>query len=532
MLLLFLQLFFILLTIADEILYQVRRFCDCPIPCETILYDSSVSYASTSSYAVDSLLSKVSSTSSKVESKFLQAREVSNRVVVKRFNHTKQLIIDLVSSFKNLKRLFDEKIHDRIDKQEQLLSDFYNDTTKQANTKQWMNKYQTYAVEKNFLRVREAMEERTLKYLAFDYLNFIYIIESRLRELASTELNDERVRKFLYLMIVNSCRANIEKGVKALGNYTELLGSFQNGAPIFNYKYKNTPRSHNAPIVPKPLLLRALNHSHYAIKYSRLLPIWIKRYQKSLEMYIDLANETFVNNTLNEKKMADISAAYNKACKNYNFAKSAFYFYSVDWSKEQVEQKELETAALIEKYKSVANDMKFNLQNLADLLVSLQNSIMHNLTVASRLAIDYLDNKTITKRSLAKIFTSVGIRQGINELKTFFIEIRARGSTLFDSWNKLAVASINIWKNILNDDNLVDYYVFLNRTDYQQNLPDVMKNIFEEHEKARDENDLRQLVGNTDRIFLYCLENVIDEMATFEESLKMDSNFFRLLYLL
>lgn len=508
----------------DEILYHVRRYCTCPIPCNTILYDPSVSYASTSSYAVDSLLTKV--TSGDVENKFLRAREVSNRVVVERFNHTKQLITKLAASFSNLKRLFDENINDRIDKQVKLLSNFYNDTTKQAKTKQWMNKYQTYAVEKNFLRVREAMEERTLKYLAFDYLNFIYIIENRLRELAGNELTDKTIRKFLYVMIVNSCKANIEKGNKAMGNYTELLGSFQNGTPIFNYKYKATPRSHNIYIVPKPLLSRALTHSSYAIKYTKKLPQWIKRVQDSLQMYIDLANETFINHTLNETRMAQISEAYNKACKNYNFAKSAFYFYSVDWSKEQVEQKELVTSALLEKYENIANDMKFNLQNLESLLRSLQNTIMHNLTVTGRLAIDYL-NASTSKRSLAKIFTSASIRQGINELKTFFIEIRARGSTLFDSWNKLAMASVNIWENILNDVDLVDYYTFLNQTEYLQGLADVTKHILDQHDKARDENDLRELVGNTDRIFLYRLENVIEEMAAFEESLKMDTDFLR-----
>jgi hypothetical protein len=65
-----------------------------------------------------------------------------------------------------------------------------------------------------------------------------------------------------------SPNVQIETTERALSNVTQLYEAYQNGKPIFKYKYGKTSRRHNVHIVPKKLLADSLTHNYYARHYA------------------------------------------------------------------------------------------------------------------------------------------------------------------------------------------------------------------------------------------------------------------------
>ncbi|CAI9741142.1 degenerin del-10 [Octopus vulgaris] len=507
-----------------EILDLVRKTCVCPVPCKSLLFEPTVSYATTSTYAVQSLMNRILSTG--VKEKFIRAREVTNRMQLKVFNRTRDLLINLENSFRPIKAFFDVDLSNRINSQIEIINNLYNTTKEQWALKQDLNKYQIYVTEKNFIRGREAMEERTLKYLGFDFISFVFRMDEQIRSLVDPEIITKNLKDMIYFLINRDCKEHLQKNMKALGNYTELYDSLTNGIPIFRYKYKKIPRSHNLHIVPRLLFNRSLTYSNYSKKYSRMVPLRINEIIEYLGEYMELANDTYQTGILNMSRLDIVSHRYGKACKNYNFAKSAFYYYCLDWALEEVKKKEVDFQMLWNDYENVAKDIMLNLNNVNSLLSSLQANIIADLDAGIKLANDYL-NDTISKRRLASMLSSQKTYEGVNNLQAFFSEVRSRGTLLYDNWKKLSQASVAIWKSIFMDEDCFEYYNFANITQFQENPGDKINEIERTHEDVRNVYDFRHLIGNKDRILFHDFKKILNDMNNFEESLKIDDKFMR-----
>ncbi|GAB1602164.1 acid-sensing ion channel 1C-like, partial, partial [Argonauta hians] len=504
--------------------YHVRTTCVCPVPCKSLLFEPTVSYATTSTFAAQTLKSEI--LGSGVQEDFYHAREVTNRMQGNIFDKTKNFLLKFEKSFNVIKNLFDHDLSESIKSQLDTLGRIYNSTKKDWERKNFMNQFQIYVTEKNFIRGREAMEERTLKYLGFDYISFTYRMGEQIKSLVKPEIAQKNLKEMIYFLINRDCMDHLEKGNKALQNYTELLNAFRTGIPIFRYKFRNVSRSHNYYIVPRPLFNKSLTYSNYSVKYSKKVSFWIENIMKYLNKYIEIANETYTTGKLNMTNLDLVTFKYGKACKNYNFAKSAFYYYCIDWALEEVRNKELRFQTLWNDYENVAKDIRLNLNNINSMLSSLNTDLISSLETSISLANGYLNN-TVTKRELASTLNTHKTEQGVNNLQTFFTEIRSRETLLFDDWKKLSQASIAIWKSILNDEDCFQYYNLTNDTEFMRDPNDKAIEIDNVYEEIRVNNHFRTLIGNKDRTLIHDIKNVMEDMFQFQESLKIDNKFMR-----
>ncbi|XP_014783359.2 uncharacterized protein LOC106867066, partial [Octopus bimaculoides] len=293
-------------------------------------------------------------------------------------------------------------------------------------------------------------------------------MEEQIRSLVDPEIITKNLKDMIYFLINRDCKEHLQKNMKALKNYTQLFDSLTNGTPIFRYRYMKVPRKHNLHIVPRLLFNRSLTYSRYSQKYSRLVPVRINEIMEYLREYMELANDTYQTGKLNTSRLDFISFKYGQACKNYNFAKSAFYYYCVDWTLEEVKKKEGDFQMLWNDYENVANDIILDLNNINSLLSSLQANIIADLDAGIKLANDYL-NDTASEKRLASTLGSQKTYEDVNNLKAFFSEVRSRGTLLFDNWKKLSQASVAIWKSIFMDEDCFEYYEFANITQFQEN---------------------------------------------------------------
>ncbi|XP_052768020.1 acid-sensing ion channel 5-like [Mya arenaria] len=154
-------------------------------------------------------------------------------------------------------------------------------------TKERIYRYQEYAIEKNFLRAREAMEERTLANIANAFAEFAMTNVKRIRRLANST-SDDHDRKDLYESIIDGLKTRQEIAELARANVTLLISSYIFGEPIFNYKFETLPRSHNQYIVPKPLMNDSMHYNSYVQKYVPKLKVAdFDLMYKVLEMFMN-----------------------------------------------------------------------------------------------------------------------------------------------------------------------------------------------------------------------------------------------------
>ncbi|XP_036369729.1 uncharacterized protein LOC115224697 [Octopus sinensis] len=507
-----------------QILELVRKTCVCPVPCKSLLFEPTISYATISTYAAESLLSRI--LDSGVQEKFIRAREVTNRIQLKVFKTTRDLLINLENSFRPVKSFFDVDLANRINSQIEIISNLYNTTKEQWALKEHLNKYQIYVTEKCFIRLREGMEERTLRYICFDFISFISRMEEQIRSLVKPEIIDKNLTDMIYFLINRDSKEYMNKNVKALQNFTELMGAFANGTLLFHYKYLNIPMWHNKYIVPRQLFNRSITYSSNSINHCHMVSKYINKIREYIEDYMKIANDTYQTGKLNMSRLDIISYRYAKACRGFNFRKSACYYFCIDWALEEVKKKEVDFQMLWNDYENVANDIMLNLNNVNSLLSSVQANIIADLDAGIKLANDYL-NDTISKRRLASMLSSQKTNEDVNNLKAFFSEVRSRGTLLYDNWKKLSQASVAIWKSIFTDEDCFEYYNFANITQFQENPDDKINEIERTHEDVRNVYDFRHLIGNKDRDLFQALENIIQVMNAYKESLKIDDKFLR-----
>ncbi|KAK3759191.1 hypothetical protein RRG08_059590 [Elysia crispata] len=247
---------------VSEVKDYVRDNCKCPVPCDFLIYDPTISFASTSVYATERLLA--STASANLHQKFMKARETTARMDPLKFRQFRDLAVDMRSRFTKLRNVIDVDVRSRLIQQHDTLMEVHDYMKKVYLDKLYLVKWQKYHhsrlslsltpvrwqkyhVDKNFVRARQAMEERTLMALALGFQEFSYQVESRIWEIShgppsssNVTLSDD-VKTGLFLDALNLINGRVDLAERAFANFTQLYGAFYNGTPIFRYKYENEP---------------------------------------------------------------------------------------------------------------------------------------------------------------------------------------------------------------------------------------------------------------------------------------------------
>ena len=99
-----------------------------------------------------------------------------------------------------------------------------------------MCEYQRFVVNKNFLRVADAMNERTLSVVAMGMQNFVFDVSTSISHLADANITSSSVRDVIYLEVTRQLNGRIDMAERAQKNESEFKSALLQGKPIFNYK--------------------------------------------------------------------------------------------------------------------------------------------------------------------------------------------------------------------------------------------------------------------------------------------------------
>ena len=230
--------------------------------------------------------------------RFYEARETTQRMNMASFNLFRAKVHAAANAFNVLKALLIDNVQEKIQDNLDFIVAMRKDMIKIIESKLTIYKYQKYSLQKNFMRARDAMEERTFSTLCFGFHEHVFKIELMLNDMSNAMDDGNReVAIALYTILINSLQTRIETARKAYANYTQLYTAYETGDRIFNYKFKSYPRKYNSYINPRPLLNNSLRHNGYAIRYAPRVGEDILRVMNATLEFQNLVVAVFENKT-------------------------------------------------------------------------------------------------------------------------------------------------------------------------------------------------------------------------------------------
>lgn len=411
-----------------ENIHAAQRTCQCPLPCKVLLFDPSVSLATHSDNKIKKLLA--SKHISQIKRKFHAAREVTERMIPTKMRRMQRLILNLNNTLRTVRHMVENELFDAISVQLHSIENVTNATEALYEGQTFLYDYQKYIVQKNFARVREAMDERTFTYITFNFFDFLYTLEDWLRSLANTEqFSSPASRMTTYFIIRDTINAKMNNIRMAKGNFSELHNSLLTGIGIFRYKYLDIPRSYNEFATPISLLTRRLNRS--STHHTRI-PKTLNVMLDELQMFSGILNDTWTSGIFDEEHFRNISQQYIISCRGFNGAASIFKSLTTEYAISVLDIRKSYLDLRMRTFRQVASDMKYLLSSLRDLLVHLQSRSFQNVFSTFEQVTGYLLSTNTSKMALADLLLEETHANDMSRLNLFFEELRHKDMSVHE----------------------------------------------------------------------------------------------------
>ncbi|XP_053396435.1 uncharacterized protein LOC123544907 isoform X3 [Mercenaria mercenaria] len=513
-----------LVDLKAEFSTSLREDCGCPVPCYFALYDPSVSYASISNHLVSKLLT--SSEASLLVDKLENASEITSKMDRDTFEYFKSIADTFYNKFTQLTEVI-ASISNCLSSQRNVTEEIVSEMTDVYNVKERIYRYQDYSIEKNFLRGREAMEERTLNNVANAYAEFAMLNKRRIIRLATENNTDDTGRFELYKLVTDDLIVRQEIAEKARANITLLLNAYITGTPIFNYKFEDLPRAHNPFIVPKPLMNYSMNHNHYMIKYvPKLNSSDFDLMYSVLDMFIEQASIAYENRTVNESTLNYVYERFQFACRTYMFSKSVVYTQGIELPSRVIQERLSNFKNEWSSFNSDIVDLRQNMNSLTTLLKNVTTNILPDLERIIFQMRNYTENSEGHLMQLANVFLSNETKLLTNILKNFFQEVQTRGQQIHDSANLLHKPIENIWTTIITDEDSIEYYNYTDNVLFLRNLSVVLREWADNVNELKD-LDVRRHVFNKDEDYFVANDAVTVHLEEFKDAIVVDGMFLK-----
>lgn len=170
------------------------------------------------------------------------------------------------------------------------------------------------------------MDERTFSLVAMGMQEFLFQIDSSIRQLNDSAITSESVRQVLFLDVVRKLEAKIDISRRAYQNYTQFKDALNSGQPIFNYSFRREPRVNSVHIVPVPLFHQVINMSKTIKRRSEFLGKNINSIINRLNDLKNLANTSYHTGYVDDSELFHIGIQYLYVCREYLQSRDQFLY--------------------------------------------------------------------------------------------------------------------------------------------------------------------------------------------------------------
>ncbi|XP_071161145.1 degenerin-like protein del-10 [Mytilus edulis] len=499
-----------------------EQSCNCPIPCSMHDFETDLSYATISEYAIDKFLNKNNSVS--LAKKLIQAKEVTSRMDHVKFEKLHEVAEDFEQKFEEIEFLFENELHDAIHTVEHSLEEESDHLTSVCAWKLFVFEYQEYVVLKSFVRYRDAFEERHAHIVALGYKEYILSIEHKIKYLQNLDMSKTSLRESMYLDTQNVLDNRIEIIQRTISNYTRLIKGYDTGKKIFNYKYKNLPKPDNAYVIPKHLLKESLILNNDTVEM----------YKMHLHETIDvlnslkrLNNESYLFRNVNASDLETSIQTFQTAIENWLNARQFVYNEVIENPLNVLKIRKDEFERTCYRLKDVIVSATTNIESIDTKIETVEETLFEPIHVGHHLVHEYLHDGDGLKYKIAENFTSGEILQGTSNLKTLLLELLTEESALRNILVEMKSLAIQIHKTVTEDEDSFTYYNYTGNVQFLQNFTDVLIEIENNYTEYIESVKFYDIVGEKGLEFVKSTDDVIAYFQEYLSTLNLDAQYIR-----
>ncbi|CAC5415199.1 unnamed protein product [Mytilus coruscus] len=502
-----------------------EQTCNCPIPCTMHDFETDLSYATISEYAIDKFLNKNNSVS--LAKKLIHAKEVSSRMDQIKFEELHEVAEDFERKFEQIELLFENELHDAIHTLEHSLEGESSRLTWVCAWKMFVYDYQHYVVLKSFVRYRDAFEERHAHIVALGYKEYILSIEHKIKYLQNLDLSKTSLRESLYLDTLNVLENRMEIIQRTISNYTNLINGYDTGKTIFNYKYKDVPRTDNAYVVPKHLLKESLILNNDTSANVELYKTHLLETIEVLNSLKRLNNESYFHSTVNTSDLETSVQKFQTAIENWLNARQFVYNEVIENPLKALEDSKNEFERTCYTLKNFIVSATKKIEALDTKIETVEETLFDPIHVGHHLIHEYLHDGNGLKYKIAENFTSGDISKGTSNLETLMLELLTEESALRNILVDMKSLAIQIYKTVVEDEDSFTYYDYTSNIQFLQNFTDVLIEIEHNYTEYIESVKFYDLVGEKGLEFVKSAEVVIAYFQEYLNTLNLDAEYIR-----
>jgi acid-sensing ion channel 2 len=431
------------------------KYCQCPVPCEEVAYNPTLSLGAISNFETDTLLK--SSHTANIQKRYVETLEIKQRMLEPNIIENMKLIVPFAQALKRVLGAFE-----RVQKQLRHAREFTGNLTTEMLPRVNFHLTKalsgvTHIVKQNFIRGWQVIDERTLHHVTTQFYETINVFDRTVTKLRQISSDDSTTRRVLYLMTEEDMSSKLELAIRSVDNLTKAYYAYLDAQPLMHFPYTPDER-YDTQLVPAQIL------AHNTIQqreYYNNMTEHLTGYIDSILSLKSILKDVYKTNILNNTAYILAKAQFIQHSKSINYYRYMFTQKIVMRSQELLEERMKAFEHLNNSFHSVIKEIKHIIHSVQSALHNRVDELKGKVLFFAELAEQYLQNGTVTKPQLASLATSSELQAIIKSLVLFFKETRIRGEELHLGWMQLKSAYMSLWTSMISESTVSGFYATL-----------------------------------------------------------------------
>ncbi|ELT94811.1 hypothetical protein CAPTEDRAFT_212993 [Capitella teleta] len=431
---------------------RVDNICShCPVPCESILYEPTVSYSALSNYNMMQILE--SNATQGLSSHLSESLEASQRVNLASVRIDTTIINNLADTVDYLWNFISE-IRSSLDQTSHLMNFMFSKIIMRTefHSKQGFRQVK-YAVDQDFIRGFDIRKERYFNYVANNYFEIGDGLRRMIISLNNT-LDDSYLKMAAWLPLDNQLAGRSMIIGLANQGVVETDYAYRTATPLLNYK-ATVDRRYDMSFIPFELYTKRI---HAQTAYVEKLVRDFNGMDNAIKIFRKIGYDFVKNGTFDEELFIKTEKSYHKHCRSYNFQifhlEERVIKYPRIVIEERIEKFQAANTTLQDRFRQ----WRVAVGNINDVLESISGRNWLHLDLVVNRAKIYLKDIHTLKGPLAKAVVSHQTMSSVHQIDALFKDLRSRALDLLDAWTEIEWAYKIIWTNMLTETSTKGFY--------------------------------------------------------------------------
>lgn len=495
------------------------------MPCRLFGFETDLSYAIISKYAIDKYLTKNNSV--QLKESLVYAKEVTSRMDRSKFEEIHKIAEKFEVELHHIKECILNTLDSTIHTSKHLLEGEINHMEWLCKWKTFVFDYQLYIVEKNFLRFKDSMEERHAHIVALAYEEYSLSLQHDIEYLNDIDFSEDAIRRYLQQSVQNKLDTRIEIISRTITNYTNLINAYQTGEGLFKYQYKDYPKEENKFAVPKKSLKASVEGNAQAK---------VKLYTVNLNTTIEILyqlkkiNKDAFSKQLSKAELQSVIKSFRKTIMNWLNVKKYVYEDVLEEALKQLTVNRNKFSNICFTFDNIASSVFKKIESLDTKIENIETSLFGPLDSIHELVHEYLHGGKGFLYSIAENFTSGGILIGKANLVKLMYELLADDSLLRTSITEMKTLVIQIHKYVINDFDAHEYYEHTGNIQLLRNMSEVEFEIEKNYTTYLNSIQFYDTVGDEGLKFAKSVIEIVNYFQEYIESLQLNEMYIRFVF--